>query len=385
MTTYVILKLIWWVLLGVLMASIGLMVGMDMGVGILLNFIGRTGDERGTILRAIDPHWEGNQTWFILGGGAVFAAFPTLYGTSFSVFYVVMILLLFSMILRPLGFGYRDQVNSARWRTIWDWTLFISGFLPMFVFGAAFGNVMEGVGYHFTWTGQYVQDECFLSYLLNPFAILCGLISVALAIQGGAAILMVDTVDPIYARARKFGVPAGLIAAVLFVLGGFWVGHIKGFVATKVTPDMPANPLLHGQEAVMRMGALLEHFHANPILWAIPAVGILGMVLTSLFMMANKPGLGWWCGVLTWFGVIGTVGTAMFPFLMPSFTNPNQSLTLWNATGSEYGLIGMLIAAAITLPVVFAYTGWSFWVMRGKVQPVTGEDGSGNGSLSGGY
>lgn len=175
MDIYVVLKLIWAGLLCVLLIGLGLMVGMDMGVGTLLRFVGRTDGERRTALNIIGPHWDGNQVWFILGGGAIFAAFPTLYATSFSVFYVVMILLLFSMILRPVAFEYRSKVDARLWRASWDWVFLVSGFLPMFVYGAAFGNILQGVGYHFNWTGQYFQDGSFLAYLLNPFAILCGL------------------------------------------------------------------------------------------------------------------------------------------------------------------------------------------------------------------
>lgn len=371
MTSYVILKLVWTGVLGLLLSLVGLMVGMDMGVGALLRWVGRDNEERRQALTIIGPHWEGNQVWFILGGGAVFAAFPTLYGTSFSIFYVVMILLLFSMILRPVAFQYRSGVNSATWRSSWDWAFFISGVLPMFIFGAAMGNVLEGVGYHFLWTGQYIQDESFIAYLLNPFAILCGLISVALGIQQGSAILMVHGIEPLYGRARAAGVPAGLVAAILFVIGGVWVHSIKGFrMVGSVDPNMPANPL-HGQTVVREAGALLHNAHEHPILWALPAMALVGMLGSSLMMRANKPLVAWWLGLCTWLGVIGSVGTAMFPFLMPSTTAPNQSLSVWNATGSEYGLLCMTVVAGIFVPTILCYTSWAYWVTRGKVTPKT--------------
>ncbi|QDH14970.1 cytochrome d ubiquinol oxidase subunit II [Oecophyllibacter saccharovorans] len=371
MTCYVVFKLIWTGLLGVLLSLVGLMVGMDMGVGTLLRWVGRNNEERREALNIIGPHWEGNQVWFVLGGGAVFAAFPTLYGTSFSVFYIVMILLLFSMILRPVAFDYRSKVNSATWRDWWDWAFFISGFVPMFIFGAAMGNVLEGVGYHFLWDGQYIQDENFLSYLFNPFAILCGLMSVALGIQGGGAILMIHGIQPIYGRARAAAVPAGIIAAILFVIGGFWVSRINGFhMINKVDMSMPANPL-YGQEVGRGVGDLLLNFHHFPILWALPAMALFGMLGSSLMLRANKPLVAWWLGVFTWLGTIGTVGAALFPFLMPSTTAPNQSLSAWNATGSEYGLICMALVAAIFVPTIFCYTAWSYWVTRGKVTPKT--------------
>src|ERR1700761_7295925 len=151
MEVYVALKLIWALLLGILLIALGVMVGMDMGVGTLLRFVGKTDAERRTALNIIGPHWDGNQVWFILGGGTIFAAFPTLYATSFSIFYVVMILLLFSMIMRPVAFEYRSKVDATHWRQSWDWAFLVSGALPMIIYGAAMGNVLQGVGFHFDW------------------------------------------------------------------------------------------------------------------------------------------------------------------------------------------------------------------------------------------
>ncbi|MCB8875084.1 cytochrome d ubiquinol oxidase subunit II [Acidisoma silvae] len=368
MELYAILKLIWAGLLGILLIGLGVMMGMDMGVGTLLRFVGRNDGERRTALNIIGPHWEGNQVWFILGGGAIFAAFPTLYATSFSTFYVVMILLLFSMIMRPVAFEYRSKVPGNTWRETWDWAFLVSGALPMIIYGAAFGNVLQGVGFHFDWTAQYHQDESFIWYLLNPFAILCGLLSLALSIQQGGAMLMLRGVKPIYSRARTYASAAGLIAAVLFVLGGVWIQFIRGFVFTgTVNPAMESTPL-GGPAVAMQTGAWMHNFHAMPILWVLPILGVASMVLTSVALRANKPGLGWWLGALSWVGTIGTAGVAMFPFLMPSTTNPAQSLTVWNATSSNYTLICMLIVAGIFVPLIICYTAWCFSVMRGKVR-----------------
>lgn len=367
MTTYVILKMIWTGLLGFLLATLGLMVGMDMGVGTLLRYVGRNDAERRTALNIIGPHWEGNQVWFVLGGGAIFAAFPTLYGTSFSIFYVVMILLLFSMILRPVAFEYRSKVSNAYWRESWDVTFLISGALPMFIYGAAIGNIIEGVGYHFIWTGQYIQDESFFSYLLNPFAILCGLMSVALSVQQGGATLADKAEDPIRSRAIAYGSWGGFIAAILFVIGGFWVAHLKGFVLTSGDWNMAATPL-HGQTAIMAKGALMRNYHDHPVLWLFPLLGLIGMVGSAVTLRLNRPITSWWLGALSWYSTIGTVGASMLPFLMPSTTNPSQSLTSWNATGSQYGLTCMLVGVCTFIPVILAYTSWGYYLMRGRVR-----------------
>jgi cytochrome d ubiquinol oxidase subunit II len=367
MELYAILKLVWAGLLGVLLMGLGIMMGMDMGVGTLLRFVGKNDAERRTALNIIGPHWDGNQVWFILGGGAIFAAFPTLYATSFSIFYVVMILLLFSMIMRPVAFEYRSKASGS-WRTSWDWAFLISGALPMIIYGAAFGNVLQGVGFHFDWTGQYHQDESFLSYLLNPFAILCGLLSLALSIQQGGAMLMIRGEEPIYGRARSLAWVAGLVAAVLFILGGIWIQFIRGFVYTgTVNPNMESTPL-GGPSVAQQAGAWMHNFHALPVLWVLPALGVVCMVLAALSIRADKPIIGWWFGALAWVGTIGTAGVAMFPFLMPSTTNPAQSLTVWNASSSAYTLGWMVVFAAIFVPAILCYTSWCYRVMKGKVR-----------------
>ena len=371
MEFYVALKVIWAFLLGVLLTGLGVMVGMDMGVGTLLRFVGRNDAERRTALNIIGPHWDGNQVWFILGGGAIFAAFPTLYATSFSTFYIVMILLLFSMIIRPVAFEYRSKVGARNWRETWDWAFLISGALPMIIYGAAFGNVLQGVGFHFAWDGQYYQDESFIWYLLNPFAILCGVLSLALSIQQGGAMLMLRGVEPIYGRARRFAVSASFIAAALFIIGGIWISFIKGFVySAPVDPAMAATPLA-GPAVAMRAGAWLDNFHAFPLLWLVPVLGLIGMIGCALSLLAGRPALGWWLGALSWIGTIGTAGAAMFPFLMPSTTMPSQSLSVWNASSSAYTLGWMLVFALIFVPAIVIYTSWAFRIMGGKVRTET--------------
>ncbi|MFT9016014.1 MAG: cytochrome d ubiquinol oxidase subunit II [Acetobacter sp.] len=367
METYAILKLVWAGILGVLFIGLGVMVGMDMGVGTLLRFVGRNDGERRTALNIIGPHWDGNQVWFILGGGAIFAAFPTLYATSFSVFYVVMITLLFSMILRPVAFEYRSKADSRHWRAGWDVAFLVSGALPMFIYGAAFGNVLEGVGYHFGWTGQYYQDESFLSYLVNPFAILCGLMSVALSVYQGGVMLMLRSEEPIYGRARRYAMRGGLAAVTLFVGGGVWISRLNGFRLIEGAPGMPANPM-QGQHVAVTAGGWLLNFQAHPALWLIPVLGAACMLSGTLMVRACHPVMAWWIGVGSWVGTIGTVGAAMFPFLMPSATTPDQSLTIWNSTASAYGLTCMLVVAVIFVPVILSYTSWCYYVMRGKVR-----------------
>ena len=365
METYMILLIVWWVLLGVLLTGIGAMVGMDMGVGTLLRYVGRTDAERRVALNVIGPHWDGNQVWFILGGGAIFAAWPLVYATAFSGFYIVMLLLLWSMILRPLGFEYRSKLPSPAWRGVWDVALFLSGLLPMVVFGAAIGNVLQGVPFHFDWRLTSFYTGSFL-WLFNPFAILCGLMSVALAVYMGGSCLASGAEDPIGSRARRAAITGGLAALVIFTVAGFWVSTMEGFrLVAGPDPGVAQTPL--HQQVTRAPGALLANYNAHPLLWLLPALVYAGLLLGALAHAIRRPILGWWLGALAWIGVIGTVGAAMFPFIMPSSSNPSHSLTVWNSGSSLVTLTWMVGFVVIFMPLIVWYTSWAFWVMRGKV------------------
>ncbi len=365
MELYLILKVIWWLLLGVLFIGLAVMVGMDMGVGTLLRFIGKTDTERRVMLNAIGPHWDGNQVWFILGGGAIFAAFPLIYATSFSGLYVVILLLLWSMIVRPLGFEYRSKLPSASWRNAWDWTLLLSGALPMIIFGAAMGNMLQGVPFRFDWMLRSYYEGSFIA-LFNPFAILAGLLSLALSVYMGGVMIMGRGPEPISSRARSAASYAAVAAIVLFAIGGVWVSQMNGYVLVNApAPGVEQTPLQ--QTVQLAPGAWLANYHAHPVLWLVPLAGFAGMFFGWLAVRARKNVLAWWLGALAWIGVLFTVGVSMFPFLMPSSLNPSQSLTLWNAISSEKTLAWMTGWALVFTPLIIWYTSWAFYVMRGKV------------------
>ena len=366
MEIYLLLKVIWWILLGVLLMGLGVMVGMDMGVGTILRYVGRNDIERRVVINGIGPHWDGNQVWFILGGGAIFAAFPLIYGTAFSGFYVVMLLLLWSMIVRPLAFEYRSKKESLAWRSGWDWMLFVSGFLPMLVFGAAIGNVLQGVPFHFSWNLTSYYTGSFLA-LFNPFAILCGLMSVALACFMGAATVANGADGVIAERARKVSTVSGLVSIVLFVIGGIWMRSISFFVLDAApSGNLPQIPLQ--QTVSTQVGALYNNYAAHPVLWLLPVVAILALAYGIVAARGGKSHLSWWCGALAWIGVIGSVGAAMFPFMMPSSSDPSHSLTLWNSSSSQLTLTWMTGFALVFVPLILWYTSWCYYVMRGKVK-----------------
>lgn len=366
MDIYFYLIIIWWLLLGFLLMGLGAMVGMDMGVGTILRYVGRTDSERRVALNIIGPHWDGNQVWFILGGGAIFAAWPLVYATAFSGFYIVMLVLLWSMIVRPLGFEYRSHIEAASWRNVWDWSLFISGFVPMLIFGAAVGNVLQGVPFHFDermvsfYTGSFIG-------LLNPYAILCGLVSVSLSVYMGAAMLKIGSGEPqISARAKKAGIYSGILALVLLTIGGIWSANLHGFhLVHSPAPGVPQTPL--HQTVAIEPGSLLHNYREYPVLWLLPALTYLALIVGMLGLQMKRSVLAWWSGIVAWVGVLSTAGAAMFPFIMPSITNPSHSLTVWNSGASTLTMGWMLGFTLIFMPLIVSYTSWAFYVMRGKV------------------
>ncbi|MFZ2295067.1 MAG: cytochrome d ubiquinol oxidase subunit II, partial [Polaromonas sp.] len=202
MLDYPTLKIIWWLLIGVLLIGFAIMDGHDMGVGTLLPFVGRNDVERRVVINTVSAHWEGNQVWFITGGGAIFAAWPLVYAAAFSGFYWAMLVVLWALFFRPVGFDYRSKVHNATWRSMWDWGLFVGGAVPPLIFGVAFGNLLQGVPFHFdaylvsTYTGSFWQ-------LLNPFALLAGVVSSAMITLHGGAYLAHRTEGAIQARAVK--------------------------------------------------------------------------------------------------------------------------------------------------------------------------------------
>lgn len=367
-TTYAILKIVWWLLLGVLLMGLAIMVGMDMGVGTILRYVGSTEDDRRVALNIIGPHWDGNQVWFILGGGAIFAAWPTIYSTAFSGLYVVMLVLLWSMIVRPLGFEYRSKLPSPRWRNIWDWALFISGFVPMLVYGAAMGNVLKGFPFHFSQEGTAISvyTGSFIS-LFNPFAILVGLISVSMSVMMGALMLMNRSEGSLFKRSRRVALAAGPLALVLFTIAGIWVANMPGFVINgAVNPGMQATPLANQPVAIVS-GGWLHNYSTHPVLWLLPLITYVSLSLATVVARNDRSHVAWWLGALGWIGMLGTIGAATFPFLMPSLSNPAHSLMVWNASSSADTLGWMLGWSIIFVPAIIAYTSWCYWIMRGKV------------------
>ena len=366
MFDYETLRLLWWAVLGVLLIGIAVMDGFDLGTAILLPYAGRTDLERRVVINTIGPVWEGNQVWLILGGGAIFAAWPPLYAAAFSGFYLAMLLLLCGLILRPVGFKFRSKLESRLWRSVWDGALFLGGLVPALVFGVAFGNVLQGVPFRFDDTLRLAWRGT-LPELFNPFALLCGLVSVAMITQHGAAWLACKTEGAVRDRARRAGVAAGLALLGLFLAGGVWSAFLDGYALGRFGGVAgPSNPL--AKEVLRVSGGLLANYAGHPWMIAAPLVALAGIaVAVGLTRRASRPVLAFLGSGVAIAGVILTAGFSLFPFLLPSSLDPAASLTVWDASSSRTTLAIMTVATAVLLPIVLAYTAWVYRVLRGPV------------------
>jgi len=363
---YETLKVIWWLFIGVLLIGFAVTDGFDMGVGFLLPFLGRTDDERRVIINSVGATWEGNQVWFITAGGATFAAWPLVYATAFSGFYWALLLVLFALFFRPVGFDYRSKVDDPRWRNAWDWGLFVGGTVPALVFGVAFGNLLLGVPFHYERDMQVYYTGSFFA-LLNPFGLLAGVVSLAMLVMHGASYLQLRSEGEINARAKTALKVAAVVMMAAFALAGLWLAMgIDGYrIVSMPPPDTAFTPLAKAVEKAP--GAWLANYSAHPWMIAAPLLGFAGAAIAIAFSAANRALPAFVASALSVAGVILTAGFSLFPFIMPSSSNPNSGLTVWDAVSSHRTLQVMFWVVVIFLPIVLAYTSWVYRVLRGKI------------------
>jgi cytochrome d ubiquinol oxidase subunit II len=363
---YETLKVIWWCFVGGIIIVFAVTDGWDLGIGMLSPFLGRTDDERRVILRSIEPHWEGNQTWLVIAGGVVFAAWPLVYAASFSGMYAAMLLVLFALFFRPVGFKYRNKVDDPRWRTAWDWGLFVGGFVPALVFGVAFGNLLQGVPFHFDadlrafYTGSFWQ-------LLNPYALLAGVLSVSLLVMHGACYLRMRVDGELRTRAAQAARVAGIVVIAAFAAAGVWLASgIDGYRITAI-PDVNGITPVLAKKVEKAAGAWLDNYGRLRFAIVAPLLafgGALVVVLTAASRRSVLPLVASACAVI---GVILTAGLSMFPFVMPSSTQPGSSLTAWDAVSSKLTLQIMFWVVVLFLPLIALYTTWAYAKLRGTI------------------
>lgn len=378
MFDYETLKLIWWVLVGVLLIGFAITDGFDLGAAILSPFVGKTDSERRAVLNTIAPHWDGNQVWLITGAGALFAAWPIVYAVSFSGFYWAMLLVLFALFVRPVGFDYRSKLENTKWRNSWDWALCIGGVVPALVIGVAFGNFFLGVPFRFN-DDMRIFYEGNLFGLLNPIGLLVGVVSLFMIISHGATWLMMRTTDQVQQRSRKAALIFAGLHLLTFVIAGVVISlFVEGYsITSAIDPNGYSTPLTKTVEHAGNLG-WLNNYSLYPISMTAPIIGILGSLLVIICAKANKSGFAFLGSSLAITGTICTAGFALFPFLLPSSIDFNSSLTMWDAVSSHKTLGIMMFVACLFVPIVLIYSLWSYIKMWGRVSSAHVEENTHN-------
>lgn len=362
---YEVLRFIWWVLIGVLFIGFAIMDGYDLGTANLLPFMSKNDAERRIMINAVAPHWDGNQVWLITAGGALFAAWPMVYATAFSGFYWAMVLVLFALLIRPMAFDYRSKLESAHWRNAWDWGLFASGIVPSLVFGVGFGNIL--VGFEFG-LDQFMRSSFTGSFfdLLNPFSLLCGMVSAAMLTMQGAVWQRLRAGSPIRERAAMVSRYAAIVTIAAFALAGVWTAFLDGYVITSVVDTNAAsNPMT--KTVVLEQGAWLSNYAKYPIMRIAPLLGFLGSAGVLVLANTQREVLAFACSSLAQAGIIMTAGFSLFPFVLTSSTNPDFSLTIWDSTSSFLTLGIMTGVATVFVPIILGYTLWCLYKMWGRM------------------
>ena len=328
------LNIIWFILIAVLYAAFFVLEGFDFGIGILLPFLGKDDTERRTIINTIGPHWDGNEVWLITAGGATFAAFPHWYATLFSGFYLPLFLLLMALIVRGVSFEFRSKDEHTLWRKFWDWAIFTSSLLASFLLGVAFSNIVRGVPINekLQYTGGFFN-------LLNPYALLGGLTVVFVFALHGAIFLNLKTTADLLAKSRWIAAQYWLPVAFLFL-----AFVIYTFFATDILS------------------------HNGFIKSLIPIVAVVAVGCVGGLIKRRRDG---WAFVFSGVGIVAMVCTffaILYPRVMISTLNPDWSLTIANAASGPQTLKIMTIVAAILIPIILAYTAWSYWIFRKRLE-----------------
>jgi len=327
------LNTIWFVLIAVLFIGFFVLEGFDYGVGILLPFLGKNDVERRAIINTIGTHWDGNEVWMITAGGAMFAAFPNWYATLFSGFYLALVIMLLALILRGVAFEYRSKRESPVWRNRWDWMIFIGSFVPALLWGVAISNIIRGVPIDdkMNYTGTFFT-------LLNPYSLLGGITALAIFTLHGAIFLSLKLADELLERARKTARQLWLPTVILL-----FAYIIFGYFDTDMFTKLGVNP------------------------GVIPILGGISILTVGWLLKIKREGWAFLMTALTIAFSTITIFMGLYPRVMVSSTNPDWSLTIYNASSSPYTLKTMTIIAIIFVPIVLAYQAWSYWVFRKRI------------------
>jgi cytochrome d ubiquinol oxidase subunit II len=334
------LNTIWFILVGVLIIGYAILDGFDLGVGVLSLFA-KGNSEKRIYMNSIGPVWDGNEVWLLTAGGALFAAFPVVYATVFSGFYLALMLVLFALIFRAVSLEFRHKVDSDRWRKLWDWAFGLGSLLPSILFGVAIGNVLRGIPID----NDGLFAGSFLG-LLNPYSILIGLLSLALFTMHGAIYMTLKSEGDIHKTNVGWAYRLWMAVIVLY------------FLATIYT--------------LFEAGYLFRGLIGNPLFWIMFLLLLLALVYIPLSLKAAKYFRAFMASSVTILSIIGLAAVSIFPRIVPAINDLNNSLTVYNASSTPRSLTVMLIIAAIGVPIVLVYTIYMYRVFKGKTE-ITGE------------
>ncbi|QJC28619.1 cytochrome d ubiquinol oxidase subunit II [Enterobacteriaceae endosymbiont of Plateumaris consimilis] len=359
MLDYNILCIIWWFLIGILVIGFLITDGLDMGVGILLFIIGKNNLERRMMINSIAPHWDGNQVWLITVGGALFAAWPIVYATLFSSFYIVMIIMLLSLFLRPVGFEYRSKIKNNKWQNICDILISIGSIVPPFIIGIAMGNLLKGIPFYID-KYFYIHSTLNFLNLFNIFSIIISITSLTMFINQASTYLQLRINDKyISYKAYIITQISSIILIIFFILSFInTIFYIKGYKFNLLIINNIMD--LNKKEILHTYGSWFSNFQTHHYLLIIPLICLILPIGTIIYSQFKNKIMTFICSSLTITFVVFTIGITMFPFIVPSSIIPSHSLTMWNAASSKLTLSVMLYAAIIFVPIVLSYTIWCY-------------------------
>jgi cytochrome d ubiquinol oxidase subunit II len=332
------LRVAWYILIGVLLIGYAILDGFDLGVGVLYRIVAKTDRERRILLNSIGPVWDGNEVWILTGGGALFAAFPQVYATVFSGFYLALMLVLYALIFRAVSLEFRSKMQDERWRNAWDWAFSVGSFLPALLYGVAIGNVARGVPVDASmeFAGNFFT-------LLNPYALLIGLLGLAVFVTHGALYLTLKTEGVLAERAGLWAQRAWLASVVLYGL------------ATIAT--------------VIESPHKFDNFFRYPIAWLAVLLSWAAILYTgNLALRKGQYKRAFLSSAVAIASLMSVFGIGNFPDMLPAVNDVAHSLTIYNASSSDKTLQVMLVIALIGMPIVIAYTAYVYRVFKGKVQ-----------------
>ncbi len=373
MIAYALLKLIWFFVIGLICMGFAVTGGSDLGVCALIPWLGKNDSERRQLLDSIGPTWEGNQVWLVTAGAALFAAWPLMYAAAFSSFYLAFLLVLLALILRPPGIDYRNKLSKPLWRKSWDFCLFISGFVPCLLFGVALGNLLRGLPFFYDQNLMPHPTGTFFN-LLDPYALVCGFVSLSLLLLQACLFIQCKTLQALRDRALHTAYLAGGFFIITFTLA--WLGalfYIDGYAVISMgDPNQALIPT--AKEVIKGQGLWFKHYQEDPRGYLGPFLSILSVGMALILASLQRPKTALVCNSVALMSVIFTLGFTLYPFVMPSSSIPNHSLTIWDTSASRLTLGWMLIAVIFFLPIILGYTTWVFRVMRGTVRTTTSND-----------